>query len=127
MSFEVGVVGRFKALHHLVGNFGPASDPHTHEYRVEVAAFGDTLQDDGTLLDITLLEAALVRALDVLDGRDLNEVAIFAARNPSAEVVARYLFDAIAPSLSETSIERLSVRLWESDQAYAAYSEATRR
>ena len=40
MRFEVGVVAQFTASHHLEGDFGPASLPHSHAYRVEVGVSG---------------------------------------------------------------------------------------
>ena len=122
MSFEVGVVARFNAQHHLVGNFGPASVPHAHHYRVEVVAQGAQLQADGTLFDITLLNESLSAALSELDGHDLNALPELATPNPSAEVVARYITRRVVPSLASTPVEALSVRVWESNEAFAAYT-----
>ncbi len=122
MSFEVGVVARFTAQHHLVGNFGPASLSHAHDYRVEVVARGAQLQLDGTLFDITLLQTSLSQVVDDLQAHDLNSVSELAKPNPSAEVVARYINARVAPSLRGTAIEALLVRVWESDEAFAAYT-----
>jgi 6-pyruvoyltetrahydropterin/6-carboxytetrahydropterin synthase len=122
MTFQVGVVAHFTARHHLVGDFGPASQPHEHAYRVEVGVCGDNLRADGTLFDITQLQAALNAALGELDGRDLNEVVGLAAPNPSAEVVARYLFERIAPALSAIGLDHAHTQVWESSEAYASYT-----
>ena len=123
MSFEVGIVAQFTAQHHLVGDFGPASQPHEHAYRVEVRVTGDRLGADGTLFDITLLQGALGAALGDLEGRDLNTIPGLDEPNPSAEVLARYLFERIAPTLvNETALERLQTRVWESPEAYASYT-----
>jgi 6-pyruvoyltetrahydropterin/6-carboxytetrahydropterin synthase len=122
MNFEVGVVAHFRAHHHLMGDFGPASQPHEHAYRVEVGVSGSSLRADGTLFDITRLQNALRAALGDLEGNDLNTISVLAEPNPSAEVVARYLFERIAPSLSEDGLDRLQTRVWESPEAYASYS-----
>jgi len=122
MSFEVAVIAHFNAHHHLVGDFGPASQPHAHAYRVEVGVVGDSLRDDGTLFDIIRLQAALTAALGDLDGHDLNAVDGLAEPNPSAEVVARYLFERIAPALANEGLDRLYTRVWESPEASAGYS-----
>ena len=126
MSFEVGVVARFNARHHLVGDFGPASLSHSHNYRVEVTAQGAQLQSDGTLFDITLLEGSLSSALSDLEDHDLNTVAGLAEPNPSAEVVARHIAHQVAPPLRGTAVEALTVRVWESDEAFAAYTTSLR-
>lgn len=124
MSFDVGVVEHFTARHHLVGNFGPASEPHGHTYRVEVAARGATLQPDGTLFDITLLQQALRAALATLEGNDLNQLPALAEPNPTAEVVARFLAERVGPALLGARVDAVTVRVWESDEAFAAYTAA---
>lgn len=120
--FEVGVVANFTARHALHGDFGPASQMHAHDYRVEAAAFGGQLRGDGTLFDITRLDQALASATAELDRRELNEIPGLAEPNPSAEVVARYVFERVAPALAGQGLERLEVRVWESPRAYAGYA-----
>jgi 6-pyruvoyltetrahydropterin/6-carboxytetrahydropterin synthase len=124
MSFEVGVVTRFGAMHHLVGDFGPASQPHGHDYRVEAIARGEQLQPDGTLLDITILQNALAAIIANIEGRDLNAVEGLGQPNPSAEVVARYICERVFEST--TGVHALTVRVWESDEAFAAYTTSRR-
>jgi 6-pyruvoyltetrahydropterin/6-carboxytetrahydropterin synthase len=123
MRFEVGVVAQFTAEHHLVGDFGPASSPHIHDYRVEAAAASSQLQADGTSLDITIVQRALGGAIADLAGRDLNTIPALAEPNPTAEVVARYLFERMARDVAGL----VSVRVWESPEAYAAYASDTAR
>jgi 6-pyruvoyltetrahydropterin/6-carboxytetrahydropterin synthase len=120
--FEVGVVAEFEATHHLVGDFGPASLTHRHDYRVEVTVAGPTLRQDGTLLDITLIQQALRGVVDDLRGADLNTLDL--TPNPTAEVVARYIWQRVAANLPT---ERLTVTVWESPEAFARYSAASSR
>jgi 6-pyruvoyltetrahydropterin/6-carboxytetrahydropterin synthase len=122
MTYAVGVVARFTARHHLVGDFGPASEPHEHTYRVEATVEGRRLQADGTLFDISVLQDAVASVVTALDGHDLNELTELAQPNPTAEVVAQHLFGWVAPRLAGRGLEGLTVRVWESDAAYAAYS-----
>lgn len=120
MTFKVGVVSQFTASHHLVGDFGPASVPHAHAYRVEVGVVGDSLGDDGTLIDITRLEQALAEVVRDVDGANLNQLGL--ARNPTAEIVARFFFERLAAAMSGQGLTRLEARVWESPEAYASYS-----
>jgi 6-pyruvoyltetrahydropterin/6-carboxytetrahydropterin synthase len=124
MSFDVGVVAQFTASHHLVGDFGPASVPHSHAYRVEVSVSGDRLREDGTLFDITRLQQAVAEVIADLDGADLNALSgrRRVASNPTAEVVARLFFDRVRPALSGQGLALLQARIWESPEAYASYS-----
>ena len=128
--FEVGIVGTFAAHHHLVGDFGPASRDHAHTYRVEATVTGETLASDGTLFDITHVQRALDAVSTELGSQDLNAVAGLASPNPTAEVVARYVFERVAASLrqaatraNERRLRRLSVRVWESAEAFAGYAD----
>jgi 6-pyruvoyltetrahydropterin/6-carboxytetrahydropterin synthase len=124
MTFEVGVEAHFRATHHLVGDFGPASLPHAHAYRVVVSVRGDVLRDDGTLFDITRLQQSLMEVIADLEGADLNQLSgIRLARpNPTAEVMVRFFFDRIAPTLTGQGLAQLETRIWESPEAYAGYS-----
>ena len=115
------MVGQFEAAHRLKGDFGPAQRLHGHTYRVEVAVRGASLREDGTLCDIGLLQQAVREATSQLHYRDLDELDAFQRQNATAETVARYLWEQIAPSLDGLALDMLSVRLWESPQAYACY------
>jgi len=119
MTFEVGVEATFSASHHLVGDFGAASRPHAHDYRVQISVRGDGLRDDGTLFDISRLQQGLAEVIADIDGTNLNDLA---TSNPTAEVMARFLFDRVAPTVAGQGLARLEARLWESPEAFASYS-----
>ncbi|HYY54179.1 MAG TPA: 6-carboxytetrahydropterin synthase [Candidatus Dormibacteraeota bacterium] len=120
MRFEVGVRGAFRATHALHGDFGPARDPHAHDYRIDVAVQGDRLRADGTLCDIVVLRDTLASATRELDGARLDALAAFRERNSTAEEVARHVAAAIGSALPKDGLRRLVVRVWESPDAYAS-------
>jgi 6-pyruvoyltetrahydropterin/6-carboxytetrahydropterin synthase len=119
--YEVGVVVQFEAAHRLRGDFGPATRTHGHTYRVEVTARGPALRMDGTLCDLGVLQEAVDTAVRALHYRDLDEIDAFAGGNTTAEAVARYVHNHVAPRLSQEAVEHLAVRVWESPQAFAGY------
>jgi len=120
--FEVGVAGQFWAEHRLRGDFGPATQRHGHDYRVEIAVRGGRLRVDGTLCDLAVLQQSLDRCLSPLDGNDLDELSEFGGRNTTAEAVAAWLADALTPSLRELGLDWLEARVFESPDAWAACS-----
>ena len=122
--FEVGVAAHFWAEHRLHGDFGPATQRHGHDYRVEVCVRGAKLREDGTLCDIAVLQQALDRCLAPLDSTDLDELPEFGGRNTTAEVVAAWVADALTPSLRELGLDRLEARVFESPDAWAARSRS---
>lgn len=123
-GFEVGVVTHFEAAHRLQGDFGPATRTHGHTYRVEVSVAGPRLREDGTLCDLGLLQPAVEDAVRALHYQDLDALPAFVGRNSTAEQVARYVADQVAPRLDGQGVTTLTVRVWESGQAFAGYSRA---
>jgi 6-pyruvoyltetrahydropterin/6-carboxytetrahydropterin synthase len=117
--YEVYVAARFEAAHRLVGDFGPASRMHGHTYRMEVIVRGQHLGDDGTLYDIGELDQAANDLVASLDYRDLNEVPGLADVNTTAESVADYCWERLAPPLRDRGLDSLAVRIWESPDVYA--------
>jgi len=119
--YEVGVVASFEASHQLHGDFGPASQPHGHAYRIEARVSGPSLLADGTLLDISYLQKAVSELTEALRGRSLNTIAELDAANPTAEVPAHYTWQAIAKQVRGAS--RLRVTVWESSEAFASFAD----
>ncbi|HEX6711281.1 MAG TPA: 6-carboxytetrahydropterin synthase [Rubrobacter sp.] len=118
--YEIYVAARFEAAHSLVGDFGPASRMHGHTYRMEVILRGQHLKEDGTLYDIGELGQAVDDLAASLNYRDLNEVPELAGVNTTAEAVADYCWEKLAPPLRDKELDSLTVRIWESPDAYAA-------
>ena len=118
--YEIYVAARFEAAHRLVGDFGPASRMHGHTYRIEVILRGQHLGNDGTLYDIGELRQAVDGLASSLHYRDLNEVPDLAGVNTTAEAVADYCWEKLAPPLRNKGLDSLAVRIWESPDAYAA-------
>jgi 6-pyruvoyltetrahydropterin/6-carboxytetrahydropterin synthase len=122
--YEIYVAAQFEAAHRLVGDFGPATRPHGHTYRMEVMVRGERLKDDGTLYDIGQLRQAAEELAASLHYRDLNDVPDLAGVNTTAEAVANYCWEKLAPPLRGHGLDSLMVRIWESLQVYAAREDS---
>jgi 6-pyruvoyltetrahydropterin/6-carboxytetrahydropterin synthase len=118
--YEVYVAARFEAAHRLVGDFGPATRIHGHTYRIEVIVRGQRLAEVGTLYDIGRLKRAVDDLAASFHYRDLSEVPGLTHVNTTAEAVADFCWERLAPSLRDHGLDSLVVRIWESGDAYAA-------
>jgi 6-pyruvoyltetrahydropterin/6-carboxytetrahydropterin synthase len=118
--YELYVAAQFEAAHRLVGDFGPATRTHGHTYRLEVVLRGERLSGDGTLYDVGELRARVEKLAASLHYRDLNAVPDLAGVNTTAEAVADYCWERLAPALRDGGLGSLTVRVWESPQVYAA-------
>lgn len=70
---------------------------HGHNWRVTLILRGDTLDRDGLLCDFHAVEGALDGVLAPLINADLN--AAIPEINPTAELVARHIGEAVAGRL----------------------------
>jgi 6-pyruvoyltetrahydropterin/6-carboxytetrahydropterin synthase len=122
--YEVYVAARFEAAHRLVGDFGPAARTHGHTYRIEVILRGQHLGADGTLYDIGELGQAVKGLAGSMHYRNLDEIPGLAEVNTTAEAVAAYCWEKLAEPLRDRGLDSLTVRIWESPDAYAAREDA---
>ena len=97
--FELTVKAEFEAAHQINGYNGKCQRLHGHNWSVEALVEGYELDELGMLIDFKILKAELNKVLDELDHRYLNELPIFSkGTNPTAENLAKYIFDTLAMS-----------------------------
>ncbi len=120
--FEVSVEETFAAGHALRNYHGKCENVHGHNYRVLVTLEGAELDGAGLLVDFVHLKKLMREVIERLDHRYLNEVPPFDELNPSAENMAKYLYDEMSKGLAAGTKVRVSaVKLWETDTASATY------
>ena len=74
---------------------------HGHSYRVEVHITGPVGDDTGWVQDFGDIKVAFKPLEDQLDHNYLNEIE--GLENPTSEVLARWIWDRLAPSLPALS------------------------
>jgi 6-pyruvoyl-tetrahydropterin synthase len=120
-GFEIGVRASVRAVHRMPGATGPEAEPHEHEYRFDVRARRSELDANGMVCDLDVLRAVLQGALRQIDGRDLEAIRPEGFDAVTVEVLARWLHSELADTVADQGVELLSVRVWESDDAFGAY------
>ena len=119
--FEVGVARTFHALHQLKAEDPAASHEHSHDYRAEVVARGEQLDQNAMLLDLDALGAALSACLAELDAADLGTLAAFEGRETTVETVADHIWSHVRDLLAAPSaLFGLRVTVYESADAWAS-------
>ncbi|WP_284011242.1 6-pyruvoyl trahydropterin synthase family protein [Haloarcula pelagica] len=122
--YELSVSRDFVAQHFLtVPDPGPEGEVHSHHYEADVRFAGPELGQYGYLLDIDDVEAVLDGLADRYRDELLNDIPAFEG-NPSVERFARVFADEVAARLDTTTPERLTVRMWEDDVAWASYERS---
>ncbi len=123
--YSVAVERDFVARHFLIGgDWGAENQEHPHHYRVEVQLEGTELDEHHYLVDIT----AILAALDEIERRYrdqvLNALPEFKGDNPSVEHFSRVIWQRLAQRLSAPNVKAMTVKVWETASAWAAYREA---
>jgi 6-pyruvoyltetrahydropterin/6-carboxytetrahydropterin synthase len=94
---------------------------HGHNYRVMVSVKAAKLDKIGLAVDFGELRAELKKVMEVLDHRVLDELPAFKKINPSAENIAKHIFDCINKSLGKKKVKLVKVTVWETARASASY------
>ena len=130
--YAVEVRDHVMIAHSLPGEaFGPAQKMHGATFVIDVAFFRPELTENDIVVDIGLAHEALKRVLTPLNYANLDELDLFGGKRSTTEVLAKYVFDAMAAEIREgrmggdaAGIERLKITLNESHVARGWYEAA---
>jgi len=129
--FENRVEADFAAAHFLRDYHGKCENLHGHNYKVYAHIRGTELDEGGMLLDFSIVKGALRKICAMLDHTNLNDLKengepVF-MQNPSAERIAKWIFDKLRDELKKTEDRAASmlyaVDVFETPGSRARYSE----
>jgi 6-pyruvoyltetrahydropterin/6-carboxytetrahydropterin synthase len=121
--YEVSVDEQFAAAHNLRNYKGKCEDLHGHNYKLQVVLKGAELDSTGLLYDFVHLKQVIRDVIRALDHKYLNELPPFVELNPSAENIARHIYDEISKQLHRVpnGAEVARITVWETDTTAATY------
>jgi len=121
--YELKITSQFAAAHQLRALVGGCENLHGHNWKVEVTVIGNTLGDDGLLMDFRVIKEHTKEILDDLDHKFLNEIGAFKSMEPSSENIAHHIFKTLSDRLEVDGVRVSKVTAWESESACASYTE----
>jgi 6-pyruvoyltetrahydropterin/6-carboxytetrahydropterin synthase len=125
----------FDAGHRLLKYKGKCEVPHGHTFKTEIMIRSDALDQLGFVVDFVELRNKIGKWIDekwdhafLVNAQDhelLTEkkVFVFDEGNPTAEVLAKHLYEYVH-EIYGSLISK--VRIWESPNQYAEYSEGNK-
>ncbi len=119
--YQLSVIRRFCAAHHLRNYEGKCANLHGHNYRVEITVAGHQLDEAGMLIDFSVLKAVCDEVLDRFDHAYLNDLPEFADRNVTAEHLAETIHRQVSERLTAPGISVCEVKLYETDDSAIIY------
>ncbi len=120
--YLISVDGDFSSAHRLRGYQGKCRMLHGHNWKVRLTVRVGELDSRGMGLDFGHLKQHLAKVLQRFDHVDLNEVPPFDELNPTAENLARVIFE-LARAELPPGVTVDGVVLWESDRNRVEYRQ----
>ena len=114
--FEAGASTSFRAFHVMPDHPPPENERHPHDYRVEVVAERERLDERGMVCDLDVLKGSLAGVAERVRERDLSEICGVEA--VTVEVLASWIHGEVAAPLRGDGAEVVSVRVWESEDEF---------
>ncbi|GAI64295.1 unnamed protein product [marine sediment metagenome] len=82
----------------------------------------DEVNKIGMCVDFRKLSKISKNVVSYLDHKNLNDVPLFKKNNPTAESIAKFIYEKIQQQL-KGALSLYSVKVWETDKYAVTYSE----
>jgi 6-pyruvoyltetrahydropterin/6-carboxytetrahydropterin synthase len=119
--YRVTQDGWISSSHQIARDDGSLEPIHGHNWRIQVTVEAAELRQLGTVIDLDLLQRLLEQALDELDHVHINDLPQFADRPVTAEGIAAYIAETMAPQIDDERRRLCEVRVWMTDARCASY------
>ncbi len=117
--YEIAIEDTFDAAHCLPDYQGSCRRLHGHTYRVRAAFRFSSVENTGMAFDFRKAKDLLNETLNYMDHQYINELPEFSIQNPTAENIAKLIFD----KLKAENPQVYSVSVWETPTSCATYME----
>ena len=123
--YLINVKWHYDSAHFLKSYHGKCERLHGHRYVVEAGLAFEQLGEGGMAYDFGLAKRALRDVTDEMDHQNINDLPAFQEVETSAENQAKYIFEQLRGRLGAVSENLLYVKVWETPNQWAQYSERT--
>ncbi|MBM4318583.1 MAG: 6-carboxytetrahydropterin synthase QueD [Deltaproteobacteria bacterium] len=119
--YEIEITEHFSSAHRLRGQGSRCEDLHGHNWFVTVTLGAAELDEIGIAIDFKVVKELLAEVVGRLDHQYLNEVPPFDVQNPSAENLARFIYEEMALLLRGKAARMQRVKVAEGPRTAASY------
>jgi 6-pyruvoyltetrahydropterin/6-carboxytetrahydropterin synthase len=121
--FYLRVRDDFAAAHYLRGYKGKCEALHGHNWKVELEAGIEKLDETGLAMDYKDLKQILREIIEKFDHTELNRLDEFFSKNPTTENIAIIIHNRARERLKNFNVKKIAVTIWESDDSSCRYEE----
>jgi len=120
--FTISVERHFQASHQLIMPDGSKEPVHNHNWVVTTNLSSEKLNNMGVVMDFRALQAMIDRTVADFNHKALESIGYFQQNNPSAENVAKYIYEKLLTELPE-GVKLQNVRVVEEPGCSASFRE----
>jgi 6-pyruvoyltetrahydropterin/6-carboxytetrahydropterin synthase len=120
--YKLSVEKVISTAHHLRDYDGPCARIHGHNWRVKLEVQSKKVDHIGIAIDFTELDEILWEVIGPFDHQLINSVPPFDKLNPTAENLAKFIYEQLKLKLTE-KVSISSVSVWETDDYMVSYEE----
>jgi 6-pyruvoyltetrahydropterin/6-carboxytetrahydropterin synthase len=120
--FTISVETHFRASHRLILPDGTKEASHKHDWRVRANVSSNKLNNIGIVMNFHKLQELVDNSVAELDNTALEKISHFRQNNPTAEIVAKYIYDKLKTELPE-GVKLRSIKVVEAPGCSAKFSE----
>ncbi len=121
--YKLKILTDFASAHTLRDYPGACSRMHGHNWKVEVEVYANELDDMGMVIDFKSIKKTTRDICQQLDHQYLNDIPPFDQINPTAENIAKYLYQQLDKAFTSKPARIHAITLWETERACVTYSE----
>ncbi len=119
--WEISTETCVAAAHQLRLAPGEGERLHGHNWRIKITVRATHLDSRGFVMDFNELLPALRATVEPYEHVFLNDVAPFDDVNPTAENLARVVFDNMSAKVNDERVHVARIDVWENDTCCATY------
>ena len=119
--YEIFIDTSISSAHRLRDYPGPCRNLHGHNWLIKVILRSRELNRMGMGIDFKVLREALDEVCREIDHVDLNDLEYFQRYNPTAENLARYIYDELSAGLDTDRVQVYKVEVRETAESGAVY------
>jgi 6-pyruvoyltetrahydropterin/6-carboxytetrahydropterin synthase len=120
--FTISVEKRFRASHQMILTDGSKEAVHSHDWVVTADVGSERLDNMGIVMNFRKLQAMIDKIIATFDNKALESVGFFRKNNPSAENVAKYIYEKLRIGLPD-GVKLRSIRVVEEPGCSAMFHE----
>lgn len=121
--YEIIVKHHFSSAHRLINYDGECKNLHGHNWKVEVTARAQELNNIGISFDFKEFKNIVRKEIDKFDHMLLNDHPSFKGINPTAENIARIIYRELSEKVNNDKLRIHMIEVWESDNNGMRYFE----